>query len=175
MIFIIFILFIIFLRILELLLSKSNEKWLLQNNAVEYGNMHYPFIVALHVLFIISLIIEYSTQITTSYSIFFLIFYFLIIAFKAWVILSLGKFWNTKIFRIPNMQLINKGPYKYFKHPNYMLVTAEIAVIPLVFHLYTTAIIFSILNAIMLFVRITEENKALKIKTHIIKLNQKII
>ena len=167
MIFILFILFIIIWRILELLLSKRNEKWLLQNNAVEYGNMHYPFIVALHVLFIISLIFEYFTQGTTSYSLFFLIFYFLIIAFKTWVILSLGKFWNTKIYRIPNMQLINKGPYKYFKHPNYMLVIAEIAVIPLSFHLYYTAVIFSLLNIFILFLRITEENKALKIKNKI--------
>lgn len=161
--FIFFISFIILLRVGELLLSKSNEKWLLQNGAVEYGKQHYPFIVALHVSFIISLIVEYSAQQTSSYSLFFLLFYFLLLAFKTWVILSLGKFWNTKIYHIPNVPLIKKGPYKYFKHPNYLVVIAEIAVIPLVFHLYYTAIIFTLLNTIMLFVRIKEENKTLQI------------
>ena len=163
MTFILFILFIIFLRIGELVLSKRNEKWLLTNSAVVYGNKHYPFIVALHVLFIISLIFEYSTQQTETYSLFFLIFYFLLLAFKTWVILSLGKFWNTKIYHISGFPLIKKGPYKYFKHPNYLVVIAEIAVIPLVFHLYCTAITFTLLNTIMLFVRIKEENKALLI------------
>lgn len=163
MIFILFISFVILLRIGELVLSKKNEKWLLQNGAVEYGKQHYPFIVALHVSFLISLILEYFTQQTASYSLFFLLFYFLLLAFKTWVILSLGKFWNTKIYHIPNVPLIKKGPYKYFKHPNYIVVIAEIAVIPLAFHLYYTAIIFTLLNTIMLFVRIKEENKTLQI------------
>ena len=162
MVFFVFISYVILLRIGELFLSKRNEKWLLQNGAVEYGKKHYPFIVALHILFIISLIIEYSTKQTASFSLFFIILYFLILVFKAWVVLSLGKFWNTKIFHISNLPLVKKGPYRYIKHPNYMIVIAEIAVIPLAFHLYFTAIIFSILNAMMLFVRIKEEDKALR-------------
>ena len=162
MVFFVFISYVILLRIGELFLSKRNEKWLLQNGAVEYGKKHYPFIVALHILFIISLIIEYSTQQTSSYSLFFIILYFLILVFKAWVVLSLGKFWNTKIFHISNLPLVKKGPYRYIKHPNYMIVIAEIAVIPLAFHLYFTAITFTILNAMMLFVRIKEENRALR-------------
>jgi methyltransferase len=163
MVFIFFISFIILLRIGELLLSKSNEKWLLQNGAVEYGKKHYPFIVALHVLFLISMLVEYYIKQPSSYSLFLLIFYFLLVAFKVWVLLSLGKFWNTKIYRVANISLVKKGPYKYFKHPNYIIVILEIAVIPLIFHLYCTAIIFTLLNAIMLFVRIKEEDKALKI------------
>ncbi|HZL12075.1 MAG TPA: isoprenylcysteine carboxylmethyltransferase family protein [Prolixibacteraceae bacterium] len=161
MTFILFISFVILLRIGELVLSKSNEKWLLQNGAIEYGNKHYPFIVALHTLFIISLIIEYSTKQSVSFSIYMLLFYFSLIAFKTWVILSLGKFWNTKIYHIPNFPLIKKGPYQFFKHPNYLIVIAEIVVIPLIFHLYFTAITFTLLNAIMLFIRIKEENKAM--------------
>src|ERR1700722_13613180 len=161
MIFITFISFIILLRPGELLLSKKNEKWLLQHKAVEYGKKHYPFIVALHVLFIISLITEYSTQSKSTFSLFFFIFYFLLLISKTWVIFSLGKFWNTKIYHIPDTPSIKKGPYKYCKHPNYLIVVAEVAVIPLVFHLYCTAIVFTVLNAIILWVRITEENKAL--------------
>ena len=163
MIFTLFISFIVVLRIAELLLSKRNEKWLLQNDAVEYGQEHYPFIVALHVLFLVSLIVEYSTLQNATCNLFFLVLYFLFLAFKIWIIFSLGKFWNTKIYHIPDMPLIKKGPYKYFKHPNYFVVVAEIAIIPLIFHLYFTAIIFSVLNAIMLFVRIRAENKVLEV------------
>jgi len=161
MVFILFISFVILLRMGELILSKSNEKWLLQNGAVEYGNNHYPFIVALHILFIISLIIEYYTKQTVSFSLFMLLFYFSLIAFKTWVILSLGKFWNTRIYHIPGIPLVKKGPYNYFKHPNYQIVVAEIVVIPMIFHLYFTAITFTLLNAIMLFIRIKVENKAM--------------
>ncbi|MDP4285921.1 MAG: isoprenylcysteine carboxylmethyltransferase family protein [Bacteroidota bacterium] len=163
MIFIPFISVIILLRIGELILAKRNEKWLLQNGAVEYGKNHYPFIVAVHSLFFVSVIIEYLTQQTPSFSLLILLFYFVLLAFKVWIIASLGKFWNTKIYRIQNFPLIKKGPYKYFKHPNYIVVIAEIAAIPLIFHLYYTAVIFSLLNAIMLTVRIKEENVALQI------------
>jgi methyltransferase len=163
MAFILFISFIILLRIGELILSRSNEIWLLQNGAIEYGQKHYPYIVALHVLFIVSFIIEFSTTQTAYFSLFFLILYILLLSFKAWVITSLGKFWNTKIYHIPGFPLIKNGVYKYIKHPNYLIVIAEIAIIPLVFHLYYTAIAFTVLNAIMLSVRVKEENKVLKI------------
>ena len=163
MAFILFISFIILLRIGELVLSRRNEIWLLQNGAIEYGQKHYPYIVALHVLFIVSLIIEYSTKQTASFSQFFFVLYFLLISFKAWVITSLGKFWNTKIYHISGFPLMKNGVYKYIKHPNYLIVIAEIAIIPLVFQLYYTAIAFTVLNAIMLSVRIREENKVLKI------------
>jgi len=162
MTFILFIVFVILLRIIELLLSKRNEMWLLQNGAIEYAHKHYPFIVALHVSFFIAMISEYCIQQSASFSLIFLIIYFVLIAFKIWVILSLGKFWNTKIYHISGLPLQRRGLYNYIQHPNYMVVVAEIAVIPLVFHLYYTAIIFSLLNAIMLFVRITAENKVLK-------------
>ena len=163
MTFIFFISFIILLRIGELILSRKNEIWLLQNGAIEYGRKHYPYIVALHVLFIVSLIIEYSTTQSISFSLFFLILYILLLSFKALVIISLGKLWNTKIYHIQDFPLIKNGVYKYIKHPNYLIVIAEIAIIPLVFHLYYTAIAFTVLNAIMLSVRVKEENKVLKI------------
>jgi len=163
MVFILFISFVILLRIGELVLSKRNEKWLIQNGAVEYGQKHYLFIVALHGLFISSVIFEYFRQQDPEFSIVLIIFYLILLAFKFWIILSLGKFWNTKIYHIPNIPLIKEGPYKFLKHPNYLIVIAEIAVIPMIFHLYFTAITFTLLNAIMLFVRIKEENKALQI------------
>ena len=163
MAFILFISFIILLRIGELILSRRNEKWLLQNGAIEYGQKHYPYIVTLHVLFIVSLIVEYLITPAAHFSLFFFVLYLLLLAFKASVITSLGKFWNTKIYHISGFPLIKKGVYNYIKHPNYLIVITEIAVIPLVFHLYYTAIVFTVLNAMMLSVRIKEENKVLKI------------
>jgi methyltransferase len=162
MTFILFMSFVIMLRIGELMLSRKNEIWLLQNGAVEYGKKHYPFIVALHVLFILSVFVEYLVRTDPGFNLLLMLFYFLLIAFKGWVIFSLGKFWNTKIYRIPNVTLIKKGPYRYLKHPNYLIVIFEIAVIPLIFNLHYTAVAFSLLNAIMLTIRIKEENRILQ-------------
>ncbi|HEX3383824.1 MAG TPA: isoprenylcysteine carboxylmethyltransferase family protein, partial [Mucilaginibacter sp.] len=89
----------------------------------------------------------------------FLALVILVLLFKLWLMSSLGKYWNTKIYRVPGSVAVKKGPYKFVRHPNYVDVVCEIAMIPLVFHLYYTAIIFSVLNAIMLMVRIKKENK----------------
>ena len=157
--FFIFIGFVIFVRVVELLVSKRNELWLRQNGAVEYGQKHYPYIVALHSLFIASMIIEFLAKPSSGFNLIFLIAFILLILFKTWTISSLGKYWNTKILRVPNSVFIKKGPYKYFRHPNYFIVICEIIVIPMVYGLYYTAIIFTILNGIMLMVRIKEEEK----------------
>ena len=157
--FTIFIIFFILQRLSELYIARRNEKWLLQQGAVQYGQNHYPFIIALHTLFIVSIITEYFLRGGPPISWVFLVIFLLVLAFKFWALFSLGKYWNTKIYRIPGVYPVKKGPYKFLKHPNYMEVVCEIAVIPLVFHLYYTAIIFTVLNAIMLTVRITVENK----------------
>lgn len=160
MYFIIFISLLIILRITELYISRRNEKWLLSQGAIEYGHEHYPFVVALHTCFIISLVIEYffaGESHPLSYV--FLGIIILVLLFKWWLMSSLGRYWNTKIYRIPGSVAVKKGPYKFIRHPNYVDVVCEIAMIPLVFHLYYTAVIFSVLNAIMLTVRIREENK----------------
>ncbi|MBC7399683.1 MAG: hypothetical protein H7289_07035 [Mucilaginibacter sp.] len=159
MYFIIFISFLILQRLSELYISSRNEKWLLQNGAIQYGQSHYPFMVAMHTLFIISIIVEYNWRGSTPISWGFLIAFLLVLSFKFWALSSLGKYWNTKIYRVPGVYPVKKGPYKIFKHPNYMEVVCEIALIPLVFHLYYTAIIFTLLNAAMLTVRISVENK----------------
>lgn len=163
MVFAVFVGFLILLRLGELLLACRNERWLLQHGAVEYGMRHYRYIVLLHVFFFISLITEYVFTSTGYYSIPLLVLYFLLLAFKAWVIFSLGRFWNTKILHISGYPLVKKGPYKFMKHPNYLIVIAEIALIPLIFHLYITAIVFTLLNALMLYVRIKEENRVLQL------------
>ena len=159
MYFFIFISFFILQRLSELFIARSNEKWLLQQGAIQYGQSHYPFIIALHTLFIVSIITEYILKDQPPISRIFLVIFLAVLSFKFWALSSLGKYWNTKIYRIPGVYPVKKGPYKFLKHPNYMEVVCEIAVIPLVFHLYYTAVIFTVLNAIMLTVRINVENK----------------
>src|SRR5690606_35717541 len=166
MLFWIIISFVILQRFTELIIAKRNAKWLISQGAIEYGKEHYKFIVLLHVFFFISMITEYwlggryADLNFINYS--FLVIFALMQFFRVWVISSLGKYWNTRIFRIPGRQLVAKGPYKIFKHPNYIVVIGEILVLPLVFNLFYTAIIFTILNALMLTVRIRTENKALE-------------
>ena len=163
MAFIIFIFFVVTQRLLELAVARKNEQWLLKNGAVEYGKRHYPLIVTLHTLFIISMIMDYNASYSAPFDPLFFGIFIVLILLKIWVIASLGRYWNTKIYRISNADLVCKGPYKFVQHPNYMIVVAEIAVIPLVFHLYYTAIMFTLLNAAMLYVRISVENRILAI------------
>lgn len=157
--FYVFLAFLITQRLSELYIARRNEKWLLEQGAIQYGQSHYPYMIALHTLFIISQIVEYNVTDHSVFNYYFLLAFILVLSFKFWALSSLGKYWNTKIYRIPGVYPIKKGPYKIFKHPNYMEVVLEIAIIPLVFNLYYTAIIFSVLNAMMLYVRISVENK----------------
>lgn len=160
MYFALFICFVISQRLLELVVARRNEKWSRSRGAVEYGQGHYPFIVLLHTCFIISMILEYWLN-SGNFNLIIMLVFILLISLKVWVISSLGKYWNTKILRIPDAPLIKKGPFKLFKHPNYFIVICEIMVIPMVFNLYITAIIFTVLNAVMLVVRIKVEEDVL--------------
>lgn len=159
MYFIVFISFLILQRLSELYIASRNEKWLLQNGAIQYGQSHYPYMVGMHTLFLLSFIAEYYWRGGPPISWIALACFVVVLSFKFWALSSLGKYWNTKIYRIPSVYPVKKGPYKFLKHPNYMEVVCEIAIIPLVFHLYYTAIVFSLLNAMMLTVRIKVENK----------------
>ncbi len=161
MIFIVFIMFLISLRLAELYVSSKNEKWLLKNGAAEYGKEHYPFMVTMHTLFIISVIAEYMWRDNTVVSYPLIVLFFVLIVIKIIVISTLGHYWNTKIYKVPGTRPVATGIYKYIKHPNYIIVILEIAIIPLAFGLYYTAIAFTLLNAAMLYVRIKKENEVL--------------
>jgi len=159
MYFIVFIAFLIVQRLSELYISRRNEKWLLENGAIQYGQSHYPYMIVMHTFFLLSIVAEYYWRGGPPISWIALASFLIVLSFKFWALSSLGKYWNTKIYRIPGVSPVKKGPYKFLKHPNYMEVVCEIAIIPLVFHLYYTAIVFTLLNAIMLTVRIKVENK----------------
>src|SRR6185312_3688650 len=101
MYFILFILFLITQRLTELYISKRNEKWLLAHGAVEYGRDHYPWMVGMHTLFIVSIIAEYYLTGGHVISYLFLALFILLLLFKYWVLSSLGTYWNTRIYRVP--------------------------------------------------------------------------
>lgn len=140
-------------------LASRNEKWLVARGAVEYGKGHYPLMIALHTAFILSIIVEYFYFPDRTISYLFLLVFGIVAGVKMMVIHFLGYYWNTKIFRIPGAPPVRKGIYKYIRHPNYILVAAEIITFPLIFQLYYTAAIFTVLNAVMLAVRIKTENQ----------------
>lgn len=163
--FIIFLSVIIVQRILELILSKRNENYLKSQGAIEHDKNGYKYIVLMHNLFFISFLLEFTLlerELNQYWGILLIIFIFTQLL-RYWAIFSLKKRWNTKIFVLPNTEVINSGPYKYYKHPNYIAVIVEIAVIPLLFSCYYTAIVFSILNLIVLKRRVRIEEKALNI------------
>lgn len=159
----VFIAILIIQRLSELILARRNEKYVRSLGAREYDAKGYKVIVLMHIAFFISLIAEYillGGALSTFWQPLITIF-LLTQTLRYWAISSLGYYWNTKILVIPEGSAVNRGPYKYIKHPNYIAVVIEITVIPLLFSCYITAVIFTILNLIVLKRRIKIEEKAL--------------
>jgi methyltransferase len=162
-----FIGFILLQRLTELVLAKRNKKIMLAKGAVEFDKAGYRLIVLMHVLFFISLTAErnYLHRGLNDNWILLIALFALAQVLRYWAITTLGEFWNTKIIVLKGSEIIKKGPYKYLNHPNYTAVITEIAVIPLIFSCYITAIVFSVLNLIALRRRIKIEEAALKTLT----------
>lgn len=164
MLFTIVFLIVIVQRLIELLIARRNEKWMLEQGAYEVGAAHYPFMVAMHAAFFVSLLVEVIVFARPASPIWIVLLTLFITAqcLRVWCLSSLGKFWNTKIIILPNANVVAKGPYQFIRHPNYVIVTAELLILPLLFSAYITAIVFTLLNIWMLSVRIPLEEKALK-------------
>jgi len=145
-------------RLGELWLSNRNTRRLLASGAREYGAAHYPLIVAVHALWLISL---WLLALNRPIDGFWLGAFILIEIARIWVLATLGGRWTTRVIVLPNAPLVRRGPYRLVNHPNYVVVVAEIAVLPLVFGLWQIALVFTILNAAILSIRIREENRAL--------------
>jgi methyltransferase len=150
-------------RLLELVLARHNERKARVKGAVERGREHYPFIVALHSLWLVSTLVEgvlRGPEFPTLWPVPLALF-LLVQPLRYWAIFSLGESWNTKILIVPGAKLVRRGPYRYLNHPNYMVVVVEILTFPLIFGAWVTALVFTALNAILLYIRIREENRAL--------------
>jgi methyltransferase len=146
-------------RLGELALARRNTRRLLARGAVEVGADHYPIIVGLHAAWLAGLwALSWSRPVVWPW----LAVYAVLQALRAWTLWSLGEHWTTRIIVLPGAPLVRRGPYRFIPHPNYVVVVAEIAVLPLVFDMPTYALVFSALNASILWVRIRLENAALR-------------
>lgn len=145
-------------RAAELGLSKHNTRKLLAQGAREHSPGHYPLIVILHLAWLCSMWLLALVQPIDG---FWLAIFVVVEIARIWVMASLGSHWTTRIIVLPGAPLVSRGPYRWISHPNYCVVTAEILVLPLVFGLWQIALIFTFLNALIISVRISEENRAL--------------
>ena len=146
-------------RLAEVAWARHNTKNLLTRGAHEAGAGHYPLIVLLHAawLIAIAMLLPQPASIHAGPLVLFL----LLLIGRAWVLTSLGAYFTTRIITLPDAPLVRRGPYRFLKHPNYLVVIGEILVFPLIFGEVAVAIVFSILNAILLYWRIHVEETVL--------------
>jgi methyltransferase len=151
-------------RIAELYLARRNTAALLAKGAFEVAPRHYPAIVLMHALWLASLWIFGSPR-TISPT--WLAIFLLLQVLRVWTLMTLGPRWTTRIIVLPGAPLVSNGPYRLVSHPNYVVVVAEIAALPLCLGLPWIALAFSGANAILLSIRIRAENVALTGSRHV--------
>lgn len=147
-------------RLGELIYAKRNTAALLARGAQEYGRAHYPVMVAIHGAFLAALV--YATLPYAAIIWPLAVLFLVLQAMRLWVLATLGPYWTTRIISSPDFPRIDSGPFSVIPHPNYLVVTLEIATIPLIFGHVGISILFSLLNAAILFVRIRIEAAALQ-------------
>ena len=152
-------------RAFELIIAKYHEKKLKHIGAAEIDKNGYRFIVGMHSAFFVSLVLErlILNRTLSRWWIIFAIIFVVAQVLRYWAIASLGIYWNTKILVAPHHPLLRKGPYKISRHPNYIAVITEFAVVPLIFSCYITSLVFTILNAFVIRRRIRVEVRALEV------------
>jgi methyltransferase len=155
--------FLLVQRAAELVLAERNRRWVLSRGGREFDSWHYPLIVGMHILFYISLLLEWwigSRALSTLWPLWLALLVVAQLA-RVWVITSLGRFWNTRIIVLPGFEPVRTGPYRFVRHPNYLVVVVEILIVPLMFRAWVTAAVFTLLNLTLLGLRIREEEAAL--------------
>jgi len=150
--------FLVMQRFAELGLAQRNTVRLRAAGGVEFGESHYPLMVALHMFWLLGLwMFGHARNVDPIW----LAFFILLQAGRLWVIASLGRRWTTRVIVLPGASLVARGPYRWLRHPNYAVVALEIAVVPLALGLPLFALAFSAANAALLTYRIGVENQAL--------------
>jgi methyltransferase len=142
----------------ELAVSRHNTRRLMARGAVEVAPAHYPLIVAVHAAWLMSLWLFGRHQPVNLVA---LACYLVLQGLRYWVLQTLGTRWTTRIIILPGQPLVSSGPYRWLSHPNYAVVAGEIAVLPLVLDLALLAVVFTVLNASVLAIRIRAEDRAL--------------
>lgn len=152
------LLFVTAQRLGELVLARRNTAWLKAQGAVEHAPGHYPLIVLTHAAWLVGLWwLAWDNPVNLGWLTVFAALQLL----RVWVLATLGRRWTTRIIVTPGAPLVRRGPFRFLSHPNYTVVAGEIAVLPLAFGLPGFALLFSVLNAAVLFIRIRAENAAL--------------
>lgn len=156
------LLLVVLQRVGELWYAARNTRTLKKRGAIEYGRGHYPLIVLLHASWLsaIAIGIRSDPAIRTLP----LMFFVLLQALRVWVLATLGPYWTTRVITLPDAPLVKRGPYRFVRHPNYLVVTGEMALLPLMFGQVTNAIFFSVLNGLLLAWRIRVEDAALRLR-----------
>jgi methyltransferase len=151
-------------RIAELVVSKRNAAWSMAQGGREYGLGHFPAMVVLHTALLIGALAEVWLAERPFVPWLGWPMLLVVIASQAlrwWCIGTLGRRWNTRIIVVPGLPLVGGGPYRFFRHPNYVAVVLEGVALPLVGTAWITAVVFTVLDAALLTVRIRAENRAL--------------
>ena len=152
-------------RLVELRVGIQNRQWSLQNGGIEFGQGHWPWMVVLHTLFLLSMVGEallFPTAIEPNWALLMLAIALSAQALRWWCIRTLGSHWNPRVIIVPGYTRITTGPYRWLKHPNYIAVAVEGVALPMVLFCWRTAISFTLANAILMRVRIGCENDALQ-------------
>ncbi|UVK41546.1 hypothetical protein LHFGNBLO_002837 [Mesorhizobium sp. AR10] len=150
--------FVTLQRLAELIHSRRNTAQLLARGAHEVAPEHYIYLVALHATWLMGLWVLAPTLPIEAF--WFAVFAVAQVA-RLWVLATLKTRWTTRIIVLPGAPLVTTGPYRYLHHPNYAIVVVEIAALPLAFGLSAYAVGFSVLNAMVLIIRLKAENRAL--------------
>ncbi len=146
-------------RLAELIYSRGNTRRPMAEGGIEHGASRYPLLVLLHAAWLAALFFFVPPEAAVSWLL--IGAYLLLQAARLWVIASLGRFWTTRVITLPDAPLVKRGPYRWLRHPNYLVVAAEIAVLPLAFGAWELALGFSLANAVLLADRIRLEEAAL--------------
>jgi methyltransferase len=150
--------FVALQRIAELIWAERNTRRLLAAGGREFGRAHYPLIVAFHAAWLVGLFLLGRNHGVDRAM---LALFVLLQVARGWVLVSLGPRWTTRIVVVPGLAPVLRGPYRFIRHPNYLIVAVEIVVVPLALGLPAFAVVFSLLNGVILCVRIRAENAAL--------------
>jgi methyltransferase len=151
-------------RLAELVVSKRNAAWSFARGGVEYGRGHYPFMVVLHTGLLVGAVAEVwlrEPEFVPALGWTMLALVVLSQALRWWCIATLRHQWNTRVIVVPGLELVHAGPYRLLRHPNYVAVVVEGFALPLVHSAWITAVVFTVLNAGLLAVRLSVENSAL--------------
>jgi methyltransferase len=146
-------------RLFELAYAHCNTAKLRRLGAVEADAAGYPLFVVLHASWLASLALFVPATAAPYWPL--LGFFALLQLGRVWVIRSLGSHWTTRLVTLPDAPLVQTGPYRYFRHPNYLLVVVEIAVLPLAFGAVAIAATFSTLNLVLIARRVRIEDGVL--------------